>query len=202
MIKDKVGINMIQLKPMDKWKKKTFTYENDYHQMYQDKGFECVQDGYTFQIFHMEEEYGADTWGWTAKIILNEGGTDINVAYKCISVQEAYKVLQTYLNQHDIQPATKGNLTKLLTMKNKYKTVQASYNKLNSVRIKDSRTSEFIGCPTCNSKIARTYLTSNYCPVCKHDLRSNTTVLRLQGYQKQMTELRVEIQKLDPTFYG
>ena len=40
-----------------------------------------------------------------------------------------------------------------------------------SVIYPKTRTSEFIGCDKCKSRLARTYLNRNYCPVCGNDLR-------------------------------
>lgn len=39
-----------------------------------------------------------------------------------------------------------------------------------------TRTSEFIGCSKCGSRLANKYLNSNFCPVCRADLRPETTL--------------------------
>lgn len=42
-------------------------------------------------------------------------------------------------------------------------------------------TSEYIGCKNCGSKISRKYLRSNYCPVCRTDMRPASTLSRLNS---------------------
>lgn len=59
------------------------------------------------------------------------------------------------------------------------------------------RTSQFIGCDSCGSKIARRWFEyedgmfkSDSCPVCRFDLRSPTTKARLEKYIKDIKVLR------------
>lgn len=42
-------------------------------------------------------------------------------------------------------------------------------------------TSEFIGCKECGSKLARKHLRSNFCPLCRADLRSPTELKRIKS---------------------
>ena len=44
--------------------------------------------------------------------------------------------------------------------------------------------SDFVGCKHCGSKIKRTYLSTNFCPVCQMDLRPETTLNRLSSLKK------------------
>lgn len=59
--------------------------------------------------------------------------------------------------------------------------------------------SEFIGCKKCGSKINRTYLKKNYCPICNNDLRPNTTLEKIGKYkaewEKAKNNLNEEINK-------
>lgn len=49
---------------------------------------------------------------------------------------------------------------------------------------------EFIGCPECKSKIAKRFIPStNKCPLCGADLRSETTIKILNGYKQKIKEL-------------
>lgn len=56
-----------------------------------------------------------------------------------------------------------------------------------------TRSSEFIGCPCCGSKLARTRLRSNTCPLCATDLRSETTLKRLSRYNERIKEVENKI---------
>lgn len=60
---------------------------------------------------------------------------------------------------------------------------------------------EYIGCPSCGSKLKRTLLKSESCPLCRSELRSKTTIETLDRYSKNITELdkqiRAEEKKLD-----
>lgn len=47
----------------------------------------------------------------------------------------------------------------------------------------------FIGCPHCGSKLAREWLHSDYCPLCRADLRSKTTLETLAGYREKQKDI-------------
>lgn len=53
----------------------------------------------------------------------------------------------------------------------------------------------FIGCGKCGSKIAKEYLRSEYCPVCRTDMRSKTTIETLDRYQKKIDGLWKKIEE-------
>ena len=52
---------------------------------------------------------------------------------------------------------------------------------------------EYIGCPSCGSKLKRTLLKSESCPLCRAELRSKTTIETLDRYSKNITELDKQI---------
>ena len=54
-----------------------------------------------------------------------------------------------------------------------------AYNALNSALHFANVKADYIGCKECGSKIARKFLQSNFCPVCRHDLRPQSTLDRL-----------------------
>lgn len=45
-----------------------------------------------------------------------------------------------------------------------------------------------ITCPNCGSKLAKKYLRSEYCPLCHKDLRSKTTLDKLQWFEDKRAE--------------
>ena len=53
-----------------------------------------------------------------------------------------------------------------------------------------NRTSEYIGCEECGSKLKRVLLRSEYCPLCRADLRSKTNIERINNAQKKLDELK------------
>lgn len=52
---------------------------------------------------------------------------------------------------------------------------------------------EFVGCPNCGSKLKRTLLKDNSCPLCRTDLRSKTTIETLERYEHNIQHLRKQI---------
>ena len=69
-----------------------------------------------------------------------------------------------------------------------------------SHRVTD-RKSEFMGCPTCGSKINLRYMAKNVrygysdhlCPVCRGELRSKTVVDRIEKFEAKIEELKGQI---------
>lgn len=52
---------------------------------------------------------------------------------------------------------------------------------------------EFVGCPDCGSKLKRTLLNSEKCPLCKTDLRGRTTLETLARYDANIEKYRKQI---------
>ena len=52
---------------------------------------------------------------------------------------------------------------------------------------------EYIGCPECGSKLKRTLLKGNSCPLCHAEMRSKTTMETLQRYDANCDELTKKI---------
>ena len=87
-----------------------------------------------------------------------------------------------------------GKSTKKLDeLKEKLKVAYNDYEALNNhVAAKDFK-SEFVGCKHCGSKINREYIRSNACPVCRGDMRSDTTQKRLENMRAKVNRLRNDI---------
>lgn len=51
----------------------------------------------------------------------------------------------------------------------------------------------FVGCPHCGSKLAREWLRSDFCPLCRADLRSKTTLDTLGGYREKQKDIADKI---------
>lgn len=54
---------------------------------------------------------------------------------------------------------------------------------------------EYVGCPGCGSKLKRDLLHSDTCPLCRKDMRSETTIKTINGYYSKIEELRKEIEE-------
>lgn len=53
---------------------------------------------------------------------------------------------------------------------------------------------DYIGCGNCGSKLSRKHLHGDYCPVCRSDLRSETTQKKLREYGAKIDSLRDQIE--------
>ncbi len=74
---------------------------------------------------------------------------------------------------------------------------EQEYEKEHSVKTQKSAK---IGCKNCGSTITKSYLRSERCPVCSHDLRADYIIERLKKFrsdeQKLLKEIREERQRL------
>lgn len=62
----------------------------------------------------------------------------------------------------------------------------------------DCRTSAYIGCPKCGSKIRREFLKGrDACPVCGGELRSDTVMKRITSYDARIADAKKQLAKLD-----
>lgn len=76
--------------------------------------------------------------------------------------------------------------------------IQETRDKMTVYRREHSVTNfkaEFIGCPNCGSKISRKYLRADNCPVCRADMRSETTKKTLAGYEAKIRDLNAQIEQ-------
>jgi len=71
----------------------------------------------------------------------------------------------------------------------------AKHNALDREIAARSFKAQYVGCKGCNSKLNREYITSNRCPVCGIDMRSDTTLARLAGYKEKLEKLNEELRK-------
>ena len=69
---------------------------------------------------------------------------------------------------------------------------KAEYAKVHSV---STFKAEYVGCQECGSKLKRTLLRSESCPLCRAELRSKTTMETLARYDNNICELNERIQE-------
>ena len=83
---------------------------------------------------------------------------------------------------------------KIEDLKEKIKAVRQEYIALNSEIPAKSFKAEYIGCRHCGSKINRTYIKSNSCPICHGDMRSETTMKKLESLRAKIEKLSADLQ--------
>lgn len=96
-------------------------------------------------------------------------------------------------------PFYEGSNKKIVDLERRIKETQEKYDKyLAAHRVGDYK-ALFVGCPECQSKIARFYFENNKtkaekdrCPVCHADMASDTTKKTLQRYRGKVNELKKE----------
>lgn len=54
---------------------------------------------------------------------------------------------------------------------------------------------DYVGCQTCGSKLSRAFLANDYCPLCRNDLRSATTLDRIARYDENIKELEQKVRQ-------
>lgn len=78
-------------------------------------------------------------------------------------------------------------------LENRIKEANAKYRALDEkVHFADAK-SAYISCRTCGSRIARQYITRNYCPVCGHDMRPESTLKRLESLENTIQKLKQQL---------
>lgn len=113
-----------------------------------------------------------------------EGGSGLEGIRWNDTVCESYEAAKEWIKKHDRgwydQLAVKyrspvhEKSKKLEELDQKIKEAYDIYNKRNSAIYVKTRTSEFIGCGHCKSRLASQYLRTNFCPICRTDLRPDT----------------------------
>ena len=75
----------------------------------------------------------------------------------------------------------------------KLRELQQEYEVASSKVVAADFKSDFVGCKHCGSKINREYIRSNACPVCRGDMRSDTTQKRLENMRAKVNRLSNDI---------
>lgn len=86
-----------------------------------------------------------------------------------------------------------GETEEYKRLANKLSLVAQKYISLNEKLFFENKKTEFVLCKNCRSKLALAYLPSNLCPVCNSDMRSKSTIDRLNGYKRAMSSIYYEI---------
>lgn len=87
------------------------------------------------------------------------------------------------------------NTAKLDELRKKCSDAQKKWAVKNNVLVRDTRTSAYIGCAKCGSKLSRVHLNRNRCPLCGEDLRSATELKALDNLSKKIDTLKEQARK-------
>ena len=129
-----------------------------------------------------------------------EGGAGIRAIrwndFVCQNYEEAEKWIESHDKGFYDQLAVKywspmpfrNEKTKELSQK--IDEANKEYYAKNAELYPKTRTSEFIGCGMCKSKLATKHVKSNFCPVCGKDLRPETNLKRIAAAKTKLENAR------------
>ena len=134
-----------------------------------------------------------------------EGGNGLDRPIRFIDrVMSDYDSAEHFLKENDkgwydclavkFKDKPRNKTTKKLDdLKQKRKETFLEYDKLNRKVAALDFKAEFIGCKHCNSKINKTYIKSNRCPICNEDMRSETTLKKLENMKEKINKIDNDI---------
>lgn len=109
---------------------------------------------------------------------------DRNRWYNCMAVK--YRTVKSDALRQSKQSKKEAELTARI------KEQMDRLNKLTELSSIQNRTSEYIGCEKCGSKLKRELLKGECCPLCRNDLRSKTNLERMANARARADALRDE----------
>lgn len=83
--------------------------------------------------------------------------------------------------------------TKVIEMQNKRAKLFTEYLEKDRAVYAKTLKSKFIGCKHCGSKLAKDYLTRNYCPVCKAEMRPEHVLKAIESAKNKWQKLDSQI---------
>ena len=125
------------------------------------------------------------------------------------SYEEAEKMIQRldngWYDDHAVRFYDYRNATRTKKIDELYQRIKETRDKrvayANEHSVKNLK-AEYVGCPKCGSKISRKHIGDrNRCPVCGQDLRSKTTLEKLQSYDDKIKALNemIDVEKKKQT---
>ncbi len=88
---------------------------------------------------------------------------------------------------------------KIESLKIKIKETYKQYNALNGEVAIKSFKAQYVACKGCGSKLNKDRLNSNFCPLCRTDMRSETTQNKIKALYQKWQDLQVELRKEEET---
>lgn len=138
-------------------------------------------------------------------------GLDSQIRWIEETICDSYEEAERFIEAHDkgwydslavryrayFKPAPNQRIAFL---QNKVNELKQKYEERDRRLCFAKRTSAFISCPHCQSKLARQYLKFNYCPVCHADMRSKTELGILNNMSEQLKKRRTELNEEIKTY--
>lgn len=141
---------------------------------------------YDYQENVNRKEVQADLSRYVSHQTWQEGGCGIEPIRWNDHICTSYEEAEQWIKEHDrgwydqlavkYYSPLKTKTAKTEELDEKIQETYKVYNSRNSICYPKTRTSEFIGCGKCKSRLASQYLSGNYCPVCRADLRPDSTL--------------------------
>lgn len=115
-----------------------------------------------------------------------------------------YEEAEEFITQHDsgwydqlaVKYLTYPELSskKMTDMKNRLEKAKARLDELNGFHFANAK-SQYVGCKKCGSKLSLRYMKSNYCPLCKADLRPESKLASIKSVEDKIYKLALDIGK-------
>lgn len=121
------------------------------------------------------------------------------------------KVCDTEADAHDyIKSVDKGwydqiavryrvpiETAKVKGLRNRLNEARKNASEINAVIHYSTVKAAFVSCPNCKSKISRPYIKSNFCPVCRADLRPATVLARVKKAAQKCLDLEDKLRQAE-----
>mgnify|MGYP000021237709 CR=1 FL=1 len=125
------------------------------------------------------------------------------IDYVCANQDDAERYIETHDKGWYDQLAVKfkqadySKSKKLSTLNDNRRSVVRKMNDLNNNKHFANVKSSLISCKCCGSKIAVKYMAkTNYCPVCRNDMRPDTIKNRIKSYNDKIAKIDKDITQL------
>lgn len=88
---------------------------------------------------------------------------------------------------------------KLEALKEKIRETYKQYNSLNGEIVVKSFKAQYVACKNCGSKLNKDHLNSNFCPLCRNDMRSESIQSKIKSLYQKWQNLQIELRKEEET---
>lgn len=113
-----------------------------------------------------------------------------------VPVRSDYEAAEQYLMDNDrgdydnlavrYYEYKRKNTKQAMALAEKSKAAAAEYRKRDDAVWAETLTSAFVSCKACGSRLSRLHLRGNFCPVCRADLRPETTIKAIERAKEKL----------------
>lgn len=113
------------------------------------------------------------------------------------SIEEAERIADGYnwRRNYNIAIPFVGESKKMKDIRERIEEEQRKYEEYGKKHSVLTFKAAYVSCPKCMSKLNKEYLKTDKCPVCRSDMRSDTTKATLERYQKKIASLKKEYEE-------